>query len=150
MNIDPIQDEYNPGDTITCAAEGNPEPTLKWVDQNNDTVVESGTLEINAAMEGRQTYSCLAQNEVRGDTISAMVTITFNVTSKFMYICFCDGVIQIAKLIEHLNEILCIRGIKGKTSPVIILTSNLREKLLYWQVAVRGWYLVYGKSRIGH
>ena len=87
MDIAPIQEEYNPGDTITCAAEGNPEPTLKWVDQTNATIADSGMLEIDAAMEGRQTYSCLAQNEVRGDTISAMVTITFNVTSKFVHLC---------------------------------------------------------------
>ena len=77
MDIDLIQEEYNPGDTITCAAEGNPEPTLKWVDQNNDTIAASGTLLIDAVMEGRQTFSCLAQNEVRGDTISAMSTVTW-------------------------------------------------------------------------
>ena len=84
MSLDPIQEEYNPGNTITCAAKGNPTPSLRWVDQANNTIVDSGTLLIEPAMEGRQTYSCLAQNEVRGSTISAMATITFNVTSKFL------------------------------------------------------------------
>ena len=102
MDIDPIQEEYNPGDTITCVAKGNPEPTLKWVDQNNATITDSGMLEIDAAMEGRQTYSCLAQNEVRGETILAMVTITFNGTSKFIILSGqnsfrlnCDGNVMI-------------------------------------------------------
>ena len=82
MTLDPIQEEYNPGDTISFAAEGNPEPTLRWVDENNTTISDSGTLEIDAAMKGKQTCSCLAQNEVRGETISAMMSISFNVTSK--------------------------------------------------------------------
>ena len=42
MSLDPIQEEYHPGDAITCAAVGNPAPSLRWVDQENNTIVDSG------------------------------------------------------------------------------------------------------------
>ena len=87
MNLGNVEEEYNPGEEITCAAEGNPDPDISWVDDNNDTVVESNVLTIEASMEGTRTYSCLATNVVRGETNSEMQTITFNVTSKLP--CFC-------------------------------------------------------------
>ena len=85
MNLGNVKDEYNPGEEITCAAEGNPGPTIIWVDDNNDTVVESHILTIEASMEGTRTYSCLATNIVRGTTYQLMETITFNVTSKLPF-----------------------------------------------------------------
>ena len=93
MNLGNAKDEYNPGEEITCAAEGNPDPTIIWVDDNNDTVVESETLAIVASMEGTRTYSCQAKNVVRGTTHYLMETITFNVTSKLLFIFCCSSLI---------------------------------------------------------
>ena len=74
---------YSPGEVITCAAEGNPEPELRWVDEESgDEVADSGVLVIDNSMEGTGTYSCLATNVVRGVTYSLTTTITFTVISK--------------------------------------------------------------------
>ena len=71
MNLDNVKHVYNPGEVITCTAEGNPEPEIRWVDdESGDEVADSGILVINAFMEGTQTYSCLATNVVRGVTYS--------------------------------------------------------------------------------
>ena len=84
MNLDNVKHVYNPGEEITCTAEGNPEPEIRWVDdESGDEVADSGILVINAFMEGTQTYSCLATNVVRGVTYSLMTTITFTVISKY-------------------------------------------------------------------
>ena len=83
MNLGDVMEEYNPGEEIICAAEGNPEPHIRWVDDMNNTVVDSATLTIHASMVGTRTYSCLATNTVRGANYSLTETITFNVTSKF-------------------------------------------------------------------
>ena len=73
---------YNPGEEITCAAEGNPDPEIRWVDDTNATVSETDTLLIKPFMEGTQTYSSLATNYVRGDRHSLMKTVRFNVTGE--------------------------------------------------------------------
>ena len=84
MNLDNVKHVYNPGEEITCTAEGNPEPEIRWVDdESGDEVADSGILVINAFMEGTQTYSCLATNVVRGVTYSLMTTITFTVICKY-------------------------------------------------------------------
>ena len=81
-----VRQEYNPEDEVACSAEGNPEPDMRWVDQENNTVSDSGILVIEATMEGTQTYSCAAMNVVGGEIIEAMVTITFDVTSKYVHL----------------------------------------------------------------
>ena len=82
MNLDNVKDMYNPGEVIACAAEGKPDPEIRWVDDANATVSDSATLLIEPSMEGTQTYSCLATNDVRGDRHSLMKTVTFNVTGE--------------------------------------------------------------------
>ena len=82
MNLDNVKDEYIPGEEITCAAEGNPDPEIRWVDDANATVINSHIITIEGSMEGTQTYSCLATNDVRRVTYSLFETITFNVTSE--------------------------------------------------------------------
>ena len=82
INLDNVKDVYNPGEVITCAAAGNPDPEIRWMDDANVTVSDSDFLLIEPSIEGTQTYSCLATNDVRGETYSLMKTITFNVTSE--------------------------------------------------------------------
>ena len=82
MNLDNVKHLYNPGEVITCAAEGNPEPEIRRVDDANATVSSSAFLLLDASMEGAQTYSCLATNDVRGATYSLLETIIFNVISE--------------------------------------------------------------------
>ena len=93
MQLDNAKDEYNPGEKIICGAEGNPNPDIRWVDDANATVVDSATLTIVASMEGTRTYSCLAENVVRGITYFLMEPITFNVTSKLLFIFCCSSLI---------------------------------------------------------
>ena len=81
MNLDNVKHVYNPGEVITCSAEGNPEPEIRWVDDANVIVSESHILIIEASMEGTQTYNCLATN-VRRVTNNVMETVTFSVASK--------------------------------------------------------------------
>ena len=85
INLDKVKHVYNPGEVITCVAEGNPEPKIKWVDDANATVSESHILTIEPSMEGVQTYSCLATNVVRGVTNTVMETVTFIVTSRNVF-----------------------------------------------------------------
>ena len=54
------------GDIITCTAEGNPEPDISWLDEQNDTLSDSDTLVIEESMAGLQTFICLATNVIRG------------------------------------------------------------------------------------
>ena len=77
MRLDNVKDVYNPGEVITCAAEGNPEPEIRWVDDANATVSDATLLLIEPFMEGIQTYSCLATNIVRGIIKGYSETITF-------------------------------------------------------------------------
>ena len=83
MTLDNVKDEYTPGEVITCDAEGNPDPEIRWVDEESgEEVIDSGLLVIDALMEGTQTYSCHATNIVRGTIKGFSETITFNVTTK--------------------------------------------------------------------
>ena len=77
MRLDNVKDVYNPGEVIMCAAEGNPEPEIRWVDDANATVSDATLLLIEPFMEGIQTYSCLATNIVRGIIKGYSETITF-------------------------------------------------------------------------
>ena len=82
INFDNLKHVYDPDEVITCAAEGNPDPEIRWVDDANSTVSDSALLLTEPSMEGVQTYSCLATNDVRGETYSLMKTVTFNVTGE--------------------------------------------------------------------
>ena len=79
MNLDNVKQVYNPGEVITCSAEGNPDPEIRWVVDTNSTVSDSAFLLIEPFMEGTGTYSCLATNIVRGIIKSCSETITFTV-----------------------------------------------------------------------
>ena len=78
IRLDNVKDEYTPGEMITCAAEANPDPEIRWVDANS-IVSNSAFLLIEPFMEGVQTYSCLATNIVHGIIKSCSETITFTV-----------------------------------------------------------------------
>ena len=81
MTLDNVEDVYNPGEEIRCAAEGNPDPEIRWVDsESGDEIANSGVLVIEPSMEGTQSYSCHATNVVRGIIKGFSETITFNVT----------------------------------------------------------------------
>ncbi len=79
LSISPQQEVYHPGDTITCTAEGNPEPSIEWTDAFNNTVEDSATLMITSAMVGTQTFACRARNTIRGETYTAEATVTISV-----------------------------------------------------------------------
>ena len=81
LKLDNIKDEYNPGEVITCVAEGNPPPNITWLDEYNSTASNSEALLIDSSMEGTHTYICLAVNDVRGTIYTMKENITI-VTSE--------------------------------------------------------------------
>ena len=76
MVLHNVKDVYTVGDIITCTAEGNQEPDISWLDEQNDTISDSNTLVIQEFMIGLQTFICLATNVVRGQTIMISQQIT--------------------------------------------------------------------------
>ena len=83
MILHNVKDVYTLGDIITCSAEGNPEPDIRWLDEQNDTLSDSDTLVTEESMAGLQTFICLATNVVRGQTIMISQQITAYVLGKY-------------------------------------------------------------------
>ena len=83
MILHNVKDVYTLGDIIICSAEGNPEPHISWLNEQNDTLSDSNTLLIQESMAGLQTFICLATNMVRGQTIMISQQITAYVLGKY-------------------------------------------------------------------
>ena len=82
MILHNVKDVYTVGDIITCSAEGNPEPDISQLDEQNDTLSDSSTLVIEESMAGFQTFICLAINVVRGKMTVVSQQITAFVLGK--------------------------------------------------------------------
>ena len=65
MVLHNVEDVYTVEDKITCSAEGNPDPDMIWLDDQNKTLSDYSVLEINESMAGLQTFICVATNVVR-------------------------------------------------------------------------------------
>ncbi len=89
MRLGPDNDTYNPGDTITCHADGNPELRMdnddyQWIniDDTND-VTKGPVLNItNNMARGNFTYQCQACNEYLGQRHCATIDTRFFVQGK--------------------------------------------------------------------
>ena len=82
MILHNVKDVYTLGDIIICSAEGNPEPDIRWLDEQNDTISDSNILVIRESMTGLQTFICLATNVIRGKTTAVSQQITAYVIGK--------------------------------------------------------------------
>ena len=73
IRLDPEQ--YLLGGTITCTAEGNPDPEYIWINTNTSTVIATGPrLTIGTDMSVDHLYLCMAQN-VYGSVNSSTFSI---------------------------------------------------------------------------
>ena len=90
------QSLYKPGDEISCAAEGNPVPTVQWMDHTGVVLqsrlhqsgfVISSVLTITADMEGILSYSCRASNRIKDRNYMLLDTVDVSVASKFAFWC---------------------------------------------------------------
>ena len=79
IQLDNLKEEYHIGENVTCTAEGNPEPSIYWMDENSGDTIDSSTLNITSAMKGLQKYSCVAWNEIKGETYENKTIVKFRV-----------------------------------------------------------------------
>ena len=86
---------YRPGDEIPCSAEGNPVPSIQWLDQTGIVVTsrthQSGfmvsvILTVTSDMDGNCSYSCRATNTVIDRESVLYDTHSFTVAGKFDFI----------------------------------------------------------------
>jgi len=77
LQITPKQSTYQAGDRIKCSAEGNPEPSIRWRDLVNGTVIQGAVLVVSEAMlVNNHMFQCIASNEYNGEKY----TITYDIT----------------------------------------------------------------------
>ncbi len=71
---------------MTCSAQGNPEPSIYWMDENSGDTVDGPTLLITSDMKGLQEYSCVAWNEIKDEIYETKKTLKFRVklSSRFI------------------------------------------------------------------
>ncbi len=87
MRLDPDDDVYHPGDTVTCEADGH--PTLEtddyqWMNLDDASdITEGPVLTITADMVDRTvSYQCRACNEYLGELHCATLDVHFYVSGK--------------------------------------------------------------------
>ncbi len=88
MRLDPDEDVYYPGDTITCEADGNPElqtDGYQWISLNNTSDVTDGpVLAISDDMvDWRFIYRCQACNQYLDQLQCATLDKLFSVSGEF-------------------------------------------------------------------
>ena len=71
--------EYIPGENITCVAEGYPYPDIYWMNDVTGDYIGGPVLTITTDMKGYQAYTCVASNEIRGQSYNASISHTFRV-----------------------------------------------------------------------
>ena len=97
-----VKDIYTVGDNITCSAEGNPEPDISWLDEQNNMLSDSDTLVIQDSMIGLQTFICLPTNMVRGKINVVSQQITACIMGKtFMYLFILTNIIILLLPRQH-------------------------------------------------
>ncbi len=79
QHIDNIKEEYIVGETITCSADGHPDPTIYWLNENTGDILNNPTVLITSDMAGFQTYSCVAWIEIRDGVHQVSRTLNFGV-----------------------------------------------------------------------
>ncbi len=67
------------GETITCSADGHPDPTINWHNENTGDTLNSPILKITSYMVGLQNYTCEAFNEIRDEVYQVSKTMGFRV-----------------------------------------------------------------------
>ena len=91
MALKPPSDENGvlyvfPGDTITCVAIGNPEPTVRWlILYENDTVrytVDNHILTITDVLESGTKCNCTANNHLDVGEFTIVVQVVVVDTGK--------------------------------------------------------------------
>ncbi len=82
------KEEYIPGETVVCLAEGLPTPEIFWTDENSGIVIENATFIITSAMTGQQKYTCAASNEIRGVIHVETKTLDFRVKTSSEHFTF--------------------------------------------------------------
>ncbi len=87
MRLDPDEDVYYSGGTITCEADGNPElrtDDYQWINLNDiSDVTEGPVLTISDDMvDGRFTYRCQACNEYLDQRQCATLDKHFSVSGE--------------------------------------------------------------------
>ena len=80
LTIDPLQVEYQVGDTIVCSASGNPSPDVIWLGVEGN--VTSNVLTVTSNMMGTVSYTCEGTNIVQGVPYQKEILITFQVVGK--------------------------------------------------------------------
>ena len=78
--------EYNPGEVITCKADGNPVPIIEWFDSNGTRMYDTRTIDqgltrsvlltITEEMEGEHLYTCEASNKGTTTVLSETIAVT--------------------------------------------------------------------------
>ena len=64
------------GDTITCQAEANPDPSYRWVKLSGGGMDISGAvLTVTAPMVGENVYMCIVENYLDANTINVTVIV---------------------------------------------------------------------------
>ena len=76
LQITPRQSTYQPGDTIQCSAEGNPEPSYEWTDLVSGTIVQGASIVISEDMVNKShSFQCTATNLYNGISSSLNFTV---------------------------------------------------------------------------
>jgi len=82
LQITPKQLIYQPSEQIrlTCTAEGNPAPSYRWTNFDNETVSDGADLTIDAdANTTTYVFRCTATNNYNGKYYTATDVVIFNV-----------------------------------------------------------------------
>ena len=86
--IDPDEDEFNPGDVLTCSADSRPQVDYyKWIDAADDEIILEGPIAAQLVIPGdwagmSKTLRCAVSNEMRDGRVEVSGdNFTFDVLS---------------------------------------------------------------------
>ena len=60
------------GNRLSCSADGNPFPAIKWVLPNSDVIHNTSSIFLKQDASGNGRYSCLAASDLKPDAIAAI------------------------------------------------------------------------------
>ena len=102
------------GDIITCSAEGNPKPDIRWLDEQNDTLSDSHRLVIQESMIGLQTFISLVTNMVRGQPYDVSQQITACIMGKiFSVFLYLNKYHCKSSILKQISRITCLQKLAG-------------------------------------
>lgn len=80
LQASPIKEAYEPGDILTCTADGFPAPTFNWANMRTLEFFEGSTVRVDESWRGfNQTMRCQARNLIEGITYSDNIFINVDV-----------------------------------------------------------------------